>query len=263
MDKLQWCRENAPEALKKYSDEEILEHMEPLWRKFAPKDSIAVDECYETVIKELRHTHGLQFIVGGDVALQFWSGGNPAQAHNMLIVCPNEGFTSGFMADTKRVLQSFNDREGFKFVTNTNVRTDKDVIEFNLGEERRFISFRTLPDPTIGTVQKCWGAEVLVTDVSYTVAWCLYMSSRYNKYLSEEITERLTNILRNHTIDMHIMYKRLAQFGDVDKIVIGVRFALVRAHVGDAGLETFLQCLKNGGYGFRTAAECFKKGVAE
>ena len=40
MNKLEWCRANAPDAIKDVPDDELLEYMESAWEKFAPKESI-------------------------------------------------------------------------------------------------------------------------------------------------------------------------------------------------------------------------------
>ena len=40
MNKLEWCRANAPDAIKDAHDTELLEYMESSWEKFAPKESL-------------------------------------------------------------------------------------------------------------------------------------------------------------------------------------------------------------------------------
>lgn len=40
MTKLEWCRANAPDAIKDTPDDELLEYMESSWEKFAPKESL-------------------------------------------------------------------------------------------------------------------------------------------------------------------------------------------------------------------------------
>ena len=40
MSKLEWCRANAPDAIKAAPDDELLEYMERSWEKFAPKESL-------------------------------------------------------------------------------------------------------------------------------------------------------------------------------------------------------------------------------
>ena len=40
MNKLEWCRANAPDAIKDTPDDELLEYMESSWEKFAPKESL-------------------------------------------------------------------------------------------------------------------------------------------------------------------------------------------------------------------------------
>ena len=40
MNKLEWCRANAPDAIKDIPDDELLEYMESSWEKFAPKESL-------------------------------------------------------------------------------------------------------------------------------------------------------------------------------------------------------------------------------
>ena len=40
MNKLEWCRANAPDAIKDVPDDELLEYMESAWEKFAPKESM-------------------------------------------------------------------------------------------------------------------------------------------------------------------------------------------------------------------------------
>lgn len=40
MNKLEWCRANAPDAIKDAPDDELLEYMESSWEKFAPKESL-------------------------------------------------------------------------------------------------------------------------------------------------------------------------------------------------------------------------------
>ena len=40
MNKLEWCRANAPDAIKDAPDDELLEYMESAWEKFAPKESL-------------------------------------------------------------------------------------------------------------------------------------------------------------------------------------------------------------------------------
>ena len=40
MNKLEWCRANAPDAIKDAPDVELLEYMESSWEKFAPKESL-------------------------------------------------------------------------------------------------------------------------------------------------------------------------------------------------------------------------------
>ena len=41
--KLEWCRANAPDAIKDVPDDELLEYMESAWEKYAPKE--ATQEC--------------------------------------------------------------------------------------------------------------------------------------------------------------------------------------------------------------------------
>lgn len=40
MNKLEWCRTNAPDAIKDVPDDELLEYMERSWETFAPKESL-------------------------------------------------------------------------------------------------------------------------------------------------------------------------------------------------------------------------------
>ena len=40
MNKLEWCRANAPDAIKDAPDDELLEYTESSWEKFAPKESL-------------------------------------------------------------------------------------------------------------------------------------------------------------------------------------------------------------------------------
>lgn len=40
MNKLEWCRANAPDAIKDAPDDELLEYMESSWETFAPKESL-------------------------------------------------------------------------------------------------------------------------------------------------------------------------------------------------------------------------------
>lgn len=40
MNKLEWCRANAPDAIKDAPDDELLEYMERSWETFAPKESL-------------------------------------------------------------------------------------------------------------------------------------------------------------------------------------------------------------------------------
>ena len=51
MTKLEWCRANAPDAIKNMPDNELLEYMESSWEMFAPKEDVQTEPIIE--LKEI------------------------------------------------------------------------------------------------------------------------------------------------------------------------------------------------------------------